>query len=306
MSDWFIGIDGGGTRTRALALDELGNELARVEGPAALADPRAPGAAALPIAEVARSAAKAAGRLLPCSALWAGIAGVGREATRAAVEQAVEREGLARRLRVGTDARAAFYDAFEGGPGILVIAGTGSVAYGRSEAGRDARVGGWGTLLGDEGSGYAIGLEGLRRVARAADGRGDPTVLEETMLQHLGLSGADGLIAWTANAQKSDIAALVPVIVDASRKGDGVAREILTTAVDDLVRHVRTLLTTLGPWERPPSVALTGGVLAAGRPLRRPVEEALARQHLPLLERELDPTLGAAKLARTIGGQASG
>jgi glucosamine kinase len=300
LSDWFIGIDGGGTRTRALAIDDRGDELARVEGPAALADARNPGAAAEPIAEVARSAAEAAGRALPCSGLWAGIAGAGRETVRSSVEQAVVRTGIAKVVRIGTDVEAAFVDAFAQGPGILLISGTGSVAWGRDGEGRVGRVGGWGSLLGDEGSGYAIGLESLRRIARDVDGRGPETRLEEAILDHLRLDRADSLVSWAAEATKAEIAALVPVVVDSSRRGDPVAGEILVKAAEELSGHVLTVLSNLGPWASPPTVALAGGLLAPGGPLRRAMEVLIAEHSLPMLEREPDAAMGAAKMAQRL------
>jgi glucosamine kinase len=298
MSDWFIGIDGGGTQTRAVALDEDGAELARVQGPAAIADSRHPEAAAVPISQIAWSAAHAAGRELPCTALWAAIAGVGRESVRGPVEKAVQGMGLAHRSGVGTDVEAAFHDAFRKGPGILVISGTGSVACGRNESGKEARVGGWGSLLGDEGSGYAIGLEALRRVARGAEGRGPETGMEKAILTHLGLESPEALVSWTGEAKKADIAALVPLVVDASKDGDGAAVEILVKAVEELGGHVLALLANLGPWSTPPKVALSGGLLGPKGPLRKSMEVTIAAQRLTMVDRDPDPALGAATLAR--------
>ena len=304
MSDAFIGIDGGGTHTRAVVLDGTGNALARTQGPAALADPRDPEAVAIPITYVVHTAAQAAGLSLPCTALWAGVAGVGREAVRAVVQRAVERSGLARRVRIGTDSQAAFHDAFGTGAGILLVSGTGSVARGRNEKGVELRAGGWGSLLGDEGSGYWVGLESLRRVVRAADGRGARTSLTEAVLAHLGLEAADALVSWTAEAHKADVAALVPVVVEAARHGDVVAGQILARAVEDLAAHVRTLIGTLGPWKEKPRVALTGGLIGPRGALRSAMEAALWELQLRLTERDPDPALGAAKLARTLGAGA--
>jgi glucosamine kinase len=300
MDEWFIGIDGGGTHTRAVVLDGEGHEVARAEGPAALADPRDPAAAAGPVAEVSASVAGAAGLALPCTALWAGIAGVGREPIRTAVEAAVQRAGLAGRVHVGTDARAAFHDAFGSGPGILLVSGTGSVAYGRDERGCDVRVGGWGSLLGDEGSGYWVGLESLRAVARAADGRGSATLLQERVPASIGVDGADALLLWSAAATKREVAALVPVVAEAAERGDTVAAGILSRAAGELAAHVVTLLDRMSPWREPPRVALTGGLLRPRGPLRALVEAHVTRNGLRLVDREPDPAQGAAKLARNL------
>jgi glucosamine kinase len=198
---------------------------------------------------------------------------------------------------VGTDVAAAFHDAFGDGPGILIISGTGSIAWGRAENGRQGRVGGWGHHIGDEGSGYAIGVDALRRVARHADGRAPHTHLQRLVLQHLGLHQVDELVHWAAVASKAEVAALAPVVALASSEYDEVAGEILTQAVEELEGHVLAILESLGPWAHPPQVALAGGLLRSGRALRAPLLTLLSKHRLPVLGRELDPARGAARLA---------
>ncbi len=298
-----VGVDGGGTRTRAVLTDLEGTELARAGGPPSLADPARPELAAEAIHATVSDVLLQAGIEPPVEAVWAGVAGVGREATRSAVEAALARGGLARRVRVGTDVLGAFQDAFGAGPGILVIAGTGSIAWGRGEDGREARVGGWGSLLGDEGSGYAVGLEALRRVARDVDGRGPGTNLRGRILVRLELSDPDDLVPWSTRAAKSEIAALVPVVGDAAAEGDAVAGEILVKAVEELEGHVLTLLENLGPWSHPPALALAGGLLQPGGPLRRGMERVARLHRLPVLERPLDGARGAAALARALAAK---
>ncbi|MBW3535709.1 MAG: hypothetical protein KY453_10940, partial [Gemmatimonadetes bacterium] len=209
---------------------------------------------------------------------------------------------VAERVRVGTDVEIAFHDAFGDGPGVLLVAGTGSIAWGRSEDGRTGRVGGWGTLLGDEGSGHAIGLEALRRVTRDADGRGPSTDLRRRVLERLGLGGAEDLIAWSTGAAKSEIAALVPVVIEAAAAGDAVAGEILVKAVEELEGHLLTLLENLGPWSQPPPLALAGGLLGPKGPLRRGMERMGRSHRLPLVERPLDAARGAAGKAAALLG----
>ncbi|MHC4925633.1 MAG: hypothetical protein ACYTG4_16405, partial [Planctomycetota bacterium] len=152
-------------------------------------------------------------------------------------------------------------------------------------------------------SGYAIGTEALRRVARNADGRAQATNLRNAILEHLGLATVDGLVQWASGADKGEVASLVPVVEAASSAGDGVAGEILVHAIEELEGHVLTILTNLGPWQRPPELALGGGLLLPGRPLREPLERVLEQHHLTPLDRELDGALGAARLAMT-GGRA--
>jgi glucosamine kinase len=303
MSRHVIGVDGGGTQTRAVVLDEDGTEIGRAEGGPAIASARDPLGPARAVAGVARAAATAAGVRVPVGVLWAGLSGAGREAARSAVELELGRLGTARAVHVGTDVQAAFHDAFGEGPGVLLISGTGSIAWGRNEGGREGRVGGWGHHIGDEGSGYAIGLEALRRVARNADGRAPATGLQRGILEHLRLSRAEDLVQWSADASKSQVAALASVVTEAARNGDGVAGEILGHAVEELEGHVLTLLENLGPWQKPPGLALGGGLLGPGGPLRIAVESVLAKQHLRPVERPLDPARGAASLGRALLGK---
>lgn len=297
MSFFVVGVDGGATRTRAVVLDASGSELARAEGRNAIASAVDPHPAAESVAEVSSAAARKAGLALPADGLWAGLTGAGREEARLAVEEEILRRGAARRVRVGTDIAAAFHDAFGDGPGILLIAGTGSIASGRAEDGRQARAGGWGHHLGDEGSGYALGAAALRRVAWQADGRAPRTGLTEAVLASLGFERPEQLIPWAAAAAKRDVAALAPTVGAAAAAGDPAAQEIVARAVPDLEAHVAALRTRLGPWSREPSVALTGGLLQPGRPLRAPLEAALAGRGIPVESRDPDPALGAARLA---------
>jgi len=294
---YVIGVDGGGTHTRAVVLDGDGRELARADGRSAVAEARAPHAAAQAVAEVSAAAAAAAGLKLPAPVVWAALSGAGREEARSSVELELERLGVAADVHVDTDVGAAFHDAFGDGPGILLIAGTGSIAWGRAEDGRQARAGGWGHHIGDEGSAYAIGVEALRRVARHADGRAPQTRLQRMVLTSLGLERVDELVRWAAGASKGEVAGLAQLVTLASTQGDEVAGEILVRAVEDLEGHVLAVLQTLGPWERQPRVALAGGLLRPGRYLRRPLEASLARHRVAILDRPLDPALGAARLA---------
>ena len=179
--DVFVGIDGGGSRATAVATDVEGRELARVEGGPGRIRLDAPGTGAHVLADLVDHVIREAGARLPAAGLICALAGAGREDARRELAAALLREAVAIRLRVVTDAEAAYQDAFGGGPGILLIAGTGSIAWGRDADGRTIRAGGWGALLGDEGSGYDLGLRALRAVLHAHDGRGPATGLTGTI-----------------------------------------------------------------------------------------------------------------------------
>ncbi len=300
MSRFFVGVDGGATRTRAVVLDEAGRELARAEGRQAIANAKEPHLAAGSVADVSERAARAAGLELPAEGLFAGLTGAGREDNRLAVEQELLRMGVARKVRIGTDFITAFHDAFGNGPGILLIAGTGSSSMGRGEDGRETRCGGWGHHLGDEGSGYALGAAALRIAAWQDDGRAPVTGLPAAILAHLKLERVQDLIPWAAAAAKKEVAALAPIVGAAAAEGDPAAQEIVARAVLDLEAHAVALRERLGPWRNPPGVAFTGGMVHHGRPLRAPLEAALTARGFVVLEREPDPAMGAARLALSL------
>jgi N-acetylglucosamine kinase-like BadF-type ATPase len=294
---FFLGVDGGGTRTRVALVDEAGHECARAEGPATLIDPANPNATIGVITDLCREVVSIGGADLPVEGLWAGIAGAGTEPTRGVVETALREAGLSSSTSVGADAEATFHDAFPSGPGILLLSGTGSIALARGADGSRLRVGGWGVHLGDEGSGYRIGMWALRALVRGEDGRGVATDLRDPVLKVLGLAGPADLIKWITSARKADVASLVPLICQVAEAGDQAATNVIEKAVDELVGHVRTLMRRLEPWPATPEVALAGGLLKEDRPLRLRVIRAL--EELPCLPRDHAPdgARGACSLA---------
>ncbi|UCF18405.1 MAG: BadF/BadG/BcrA/BcrD type ATPase [Gemmatimonadota bacterium] len=292
-----VGIDGGGTATRACVIDQRGDPLAYGEAGPALAEVWGSRLDLAAVATAVERAAAAAGTSLPFAALCAGLAGAGRESERAVARRELMSRGLAAQALVVTDAEAAFYDAFADGPGLLLIAGTGSIAWGRSEDGRQARVGGWGARLGDEGSAYDIAIQALRAAARAADGRGEETELLPRLSEVLRLAEPGTLITWAAAAGKRDVAALAASVFAARAAGDGVASRIVQDAVLELQRHVEALLLRLGPWSTAPGLALAGALLGPGGPLRDEIVEALAARACVLRLDPVDAARGAARLA---------
>jgi glucosamine kinase len=293
----FLGVDGGGTRTRALVTDAEGVELARADGPATLIDQANPRATIGVVTHVCRQAMGNAGASLPASVLWAGIAGAGNDPARSTVRDALQAAELAETVHVGTDATAAFHDAFGDGAGILLISGTGSSAVGCGSDGSTISVGGWGDLLGDEGSGYAMGMSALRAVVRGEDGRSMKTALRDPILAKLGVVRPEELIVWIAMATKAEVADLVPLVCDLAESGDEVARTIIESAVEDLAGHVLTVVKRLGPWPGLPAVALAGGLIDEGGPLRQRVSVAIGVLLCQARDRVVDAARGAADLA---------
>ena len=233
----------------------------------------------------ARGAAERIGETLPAGFLWAGVAGAGRKGVTERLEATLMEAGLARRVRVGTDSDAAFHAAFGYGDGVVVIAGTGSVALGRKATARDGggagtsfervQVGGWGPTIDDAGSGCWFGKMALRAVARAADGRGPATSLSESVTKETGARGP-AIVTWAESATRRDFATLAPVVIRDSNGGDAVAKQIVDEGVAALVELIIQAAKRSAPWSGSAPVALVGGLIQEGGPLRELLLDALA------------------------------
>lgn len=272
-----IGVDGGGSKTRALVADDQGTVLGSADGPASAIRPGHEAQSAAIIADTARQALAALDVPEPAvRVLCAGVAGAGRAAPRDALASALEALALADEVIVQPDAAVALADAFGDGPGILLIAGTGSIAFGRGPAGAEARCGGWGPACGDEGSGAWLGRRALSAATAAIDGREPETALVGALLTAVETEDAADLVAWAATATPGQLAALAPVVATVADQGDRRANALLALACDELALHVRTLARQLFEDERAAiPVALGGGLVAPGRPLRKRLEQRL-------------------------------
>ena len=293
-----IGVDGGGTWTRAVVVNKDGYELGRGEATGAVVTTHEPEAAAAAVCHAVDLAFANASLSAPGDILWAGLAGAGHDEARRAIEDALGKTGVAESVVVGTDVEVAFHDAFDSGPGIMLVAGTGSIAWARRLDGTEVSVGGWGQHMGDEGSGYQIGRDALRCIARAEDGREKPTALRDPILGHLGFEDVQSLVGWIGTASKREVAALVPFVTKAAGQGDRASKRILQFAVQGLRGHLEAILEVSGPWvDQPPIIALSGGLVWRGGPLRDELTGVVEGCGLEILNRDLDPALGAARLA---------
>jgi hypothetical protein len=197
--------------------------------------------------------------------LVVGAAGAGRETERGELEQALRGEALADRLVVTTDIEIALAAAFGEGPGIVVIAGTGSVVIGRDPEGRILRRGGYGWQMGDEGSGYAIGRAALGAVSRAKDGRSPDTGLTPLLFEVTRSGDFDALVRWAASAGPAEVAALAPHVLHTAERGDAVAQGIMDYAARELSQLVLGLVPEFPSGERVGGGA-HGGMLAGESP----------------------------------------
>lgn len=302
-----VGVDGGGTTTRVHVADEHGKLLGKLEGEGTAVRPGHEHEVAERVAAMVREALIQCdmGHLLPRSLVVA-LAGAGREAVRTALDNEFVRLEVADTTLVTTDAEAALADAFgSDGAGILLIAGTGSVAWGRSPAGTMQRCGGHGFVIGDEGSGAWLGRRALQVICAAHDGREPQTAITGGVLTMLEFDDVSQLIPWAAEATPAQFATLAPAVMAAAESGDLRANTVVTTAVEELALHVRALARQLFADERAAvPVALHGGLMGRGSPLRKRLEHRL-KSLVPgaqVRTQAVDGARGAVALAlRSIG-----
>lgn len=295
------GIDAGGSKTRVIVADAAGAPAVTVMAAGVAMRPGDEEQCAAALAGALGAALAATGGAgAMVQVLVVGIAGVGREPERVALQGALERSGIAHDVIVETDAAVALADAFGERAGVLLIAGTGSIAYGRGPAGALARAGGWGPVIGDEGSGTWIARRALSAVSAAADGREPDSALVGAILTAAQANAPEDLIPWAAAAGRDTLAALAPAVFAAAEHGDGRASAIVDMAAEELLLHVRALARRLFGDERAElEVALAGGVLGRGSLLRRRVERRLkiAVPGARVRPGEVDGARGAVALA---------
>ena len=196
------------------------------------------------------------------------------------------------------DGEIALTAAFGDAPGILVSAGTGSIAYARDPAGRLHRSGGYGWQMGDEGGGYWLGRWALMDAGAAHDGRAEGSTLPTRLLSGLGLHDFDDLIRWAATATPMQVAALAPHVLNAAVEGEVVARRAVDEGALALASLVGSALAHF-PGAEPVPVAAGGGLLRSSSPMLEALRSALSRLHprARLSAVPLDPAAGALRLA---------
>lgn len=286
------GIDGGGTRTTVECRNADGSVLCReVFGPFNLNSIGEERFTAL-WAEITAFLREKG----QCAALCAGAAGVSNPQVQALTAQAMERAGIANWQLAG-DHETALHGALSGQPGCALIAGTGSICCGRNAAGDFVRVGGWGHLIDDGGSGYALGRDALAAVVRQWDGRGEATVLSQLISDRLEVRTPQELVAYVYGGDKSRVAAVAPLVEQAASQNDRTALDIYAHAGAELCALVTATSDRLGLGTG--EVALLGGLLSRDRYLRAAFTAELARKApgLRCVPPRQDAAAGAAMLA---------
>jgi N-acetylglucosamine kinase-like BadF-type ATPase len=294
-----LGIDAGGTKTVCLLANDRGEIVSEGRGPGANLHAAGELAVEKVLHEVMESAL--GDRVVAPAAICLGIAGVDREDEMSIVRAIMRRIGYKARVVVANDALIALVAGARDAPGIVIIAGTGSIVYGRNGRGEAARAGGWGHMIGDEGSGYWIGREALAAVMRASDGRGPRTQLAPEILAHFEVQDVSRLprIVYDRAQPRMSVAALGPLVEHVSQQGDAVATRILEQAADELALAAQSVATRLEMRGDAFSFYLAGGMFRVVPwlvdQLPRRLTEVAPRCHVEVLDKE--PAVGAVWLA---------
>jgi N-acetylmuramic acid 6-phosphate etherase len=229
-----------------------------------------------------------------------GLAGADRSQEQTLLRDWANRAQLSTQLHLTSDAALLLAAGTPNHCGLAIVAGTGSMAFGRNAEGRTARAGGWGYLLGDEGSGYRIALAALQAVAQAADGRGQPTALTAAMLQHLRLTEPKSLIqtVYRPEWDRAALAGLAPLVFAVSATGDAVAGRIVEDAAGGLAAAAGAVARQLG-WREAVPLALAGGCLLANASYQQMVVNRLQADGVPCdpVHEVPVPAVGAVRLA---------
>jgi N-acetylglucosamine kinase-like BadF-type ATPase len=290
-----IGADAGGTKTHVTVMRGE-RVLAQATGGAGAVRAGKALQAGARITRAVRDALTSAG-LLEADVLVVGAAGVGRDPERSELREALRNERLAGEVLVTGDLDIALEAAFGSAPGIVLVSGTGSVAVARAPDGTPHRAGGYGWQMGDEGSGYAIGQAALTALGHTRDGRAKAAELTRRLLAGPPARTFDEMVRWTTSADPREVAALAPAVFAAAAGGDAVAATIVAKAADDLAALAESLLRHF-EGHTPVPLALTGGNVDPGRPLRDPVIERLQRRgQFAIREAALEPVQGALAMA---------
>jgi N-acetylglucosamine kinase-like BadF-type ATPase len=292
---YVLGIDAGGTKTVGLLADEGGRVLREARGDGANLQTHGE----LEVEKVFHSVIEQLSEDVRFDAVCIGIAGVDRPREEAVVKGILRRLGLRERVQVVNDAVIALVAGAAERFGIVVLAGTGSIAYGLSRSGRSARAGGYGYLLADEGSAYWLGHQALRAVVRAGDGRGPRTTLEALIFEALGIASAAELLplVYEKGMPKYRIARLAPLLETARNAKDAVAGQILDEAARELALAARTVAAALGLGDEPFPVVLAGGVFKASPTLPASLARHLEMPRAQPRLLEAEPATGAVTLA---------
>jgi len=300
---YYIGIDGGGTKTKCVLTDNLLKILQTEESRAA--NPLAVGfekSTECLFSLVVSVTEREKINFKSIESLGIGLAGVGRVENKERLQKTILEKfsfakDIVQKIKIFTDAEIALEGAFKGKTGAILITGTGSIIYGKKENGEIFRVGGFGKIIGDEGSGYSIGRKGLTAVAKYFDGRNGETALVKKISGQYGIQDSNQLIN-KIHMDNFDIASTAKLVIDCADEGDDTCRNILDQESDELLFHVSVILKKMNVDQL--DLCLSGSLLTNENYYSRLLETKI-RKTLPqvnIKQAVFPPEIGAILLAK--------
>jgi len=299
---FFIGIDGGGTKTKAVLVDENMNIInEEIGGPSNFL--------VFDINEVTKSILELLSKLTndinislnDINSILLGTAGAGRKDDAKRLEESLVRKAKENKIhindfKVESDARIALEGAFAGKPGSILIAGTGSIMFGKDMEGNIHRVGGFGRLLGDEGSGFHIGRAGLTAVAKSFDGRNNDTLLTQLIKDKFNIIDSVQLIN-EVYKNNFDIPQIAPLVIEAAEKNDAICKNIIDSEIDQLLEHISAMQKIIN--DDVLSISLIGGTITTNNYYANLFQSRIENiTNVKVRDAELSPHMGAALMAR--------
>lgn len=304
-SKYLLGIDGGGTNSRLLAVDMNGEQIGFCRGKSTSLECNSSSVVRNNLMILLKKFASASELSLDdCAGMCFGTAGVDTEYTRLAMENMLDDMQMRFPIKVVNDSEIALYANTHGGPGLMLISGTGSIGYGINEAKKAWRVGGFGYLVGDHGSAYWVAAKGIEAALKAYDHSGPDTCLINDFCKYLNQTGFDEILDFIYQKNKSDLAKLAYVVDDAREKKDAVAAGIMQGALDSLTLLVDTLARELSMDDKPYPLLLGGGFILHTKWLYKALRARMKETH-PLLKAgglKVDAEWGAVFMAADMLG----
>lgn len=300
---YLIGMDGGGTKTHCIITDQSCNILYECNG----------GPSNFLILGTEKVSETLSGLIKECilqlnieaidiQSIVIGTTGAGRRSDAEKLEHdfLVYAASIGLKINdfhVESDAKAALEGAFSGNPGCILIAGTGSIMFGKDESGQVHRVGGFGRFIGDEGSGFMLGKKGLTAVAKSFDGRGEPTILKTLIYEKFNINSPELLIS-EIYRNNFDIAQVAPLVIEAAEKEDKIALSIIEQEIHELLLHINAMRQKIKADIL--NVSFIGGILSNDNIYSRLFDRRINEQYADVKIKPPDniPAFGAVLMAK--------
>lgn len=302
---YLIGMDGGGTKTKCVLTDINLNPIYETTGGASNFLVIGTETVSETILNLVNECASSQNiSINDIDSIVLGTTGGGRRNDAELLEKKIFEDAKQKsipinKFRVDSDARIALEGAFSGKAGSILIAGTGSIMFGKDDKGEIHRVGGFGRYIGDEGSGYRVGRKGLNAVARFMDGRAKSTKIADLLYQEFSISTSEQLIT-EVYRNNFNIASVAPLVFEAAESGDKIAQRILEDEADELLLHITAMKTKLNVEIL--KVSLIGSILTTPNYFSYLFNEKVVRRFndVKIMEAEHSPEFGAALMAKQL------